>query len=63
MSSQGEMPTVDTMEGDSQMVRNGDNPTNEAVANQVSTPAEGQIVGTMTYHGRNFTLITEGHSV
>ena len=60
MSSQGEMPTVYTMEGDSQTGRNGDNPNNEAVAHQVSTPSKGQIVGTMTYHGRNFTPITEG---
>ena len=42
------------------MGRNGDNLTNGAAANQVSTPATGQIVGRMTYHGRNFTPITEG---
>ena len=60
MSSQGEMPTVDTMEGDSQVGRNGDDPTNGAATNPVSTPATVQIVGRMTYHGRNFKPITEG---
>ena len=48
MSGQG-MVTVDTMEGDRQVGRNGDNPTNGAAAHQVSTPATGQIVGRMTY--------------
>ena len=54
------MPTVDTMEGDSQVGRNGDDPTNGAATHLVSTPATVQIVGRMTYHGRNFTPITEG---
>ena len=60
MSGQGEMPTVDTMEGDSQVGRNGDDLTNGAGTHPVSTPATVQIVGRMTDHGRNFTSNTEG---
>jgi hypothetical protein len=60
MRGQGEMPTIDAMDGDSQVRCNGDDPTNGVATHTVSTPATVQIVGRMAYHSRNFTLITEG---
>jgi hypothetical protein len=60
MSGQREMLTANTIYGDSQVGRSGDNPTNGAAAHQVSTPDTGQIVGRMTCHSSNFTPISEG---